>query len=704
MFTNKSSLINQNNYFIYQNYVKNFFGAYFDEEGNCTFKLLTFADCDNVVLEVKRKGLPVSKFNMLKSDICVWQITLDNIQIQSGDRYRFVITRKNQTFCVKDPCSMWQDSYFKWSIAYNHNLFEWNDNKWINALEKRRISRLANDNNILSSVDELRIYELHTGTFTKEGTFESAKKALDKIAGELKFNAIEIMPVENTYSFNWGYDGVDKYAPNHTYGTPDDLKSFIDYAHKLGLNVIMDFVPNHFGPDIAELQNTGPYSEGTNCFGYKFNFEHDEYSKYVRDFIIGAALNWLINYHCDGLRADMTKFMCSDYTMKQMVAEINYYIPNAFLIAEDGRDNDIRVTKPFTQTEIDENEYKHSKFIKKIKNNNISLTNLGFDTEWDFPYHKQIVSSLLGYWDCRIKNLADFDVSLKTAQTRVKYPMSHDEIGNVDGTRLITKLFADRLKLTDCICGCTNSDKCKKSAHTAQKILVALLAGELEKMTEEESKSFYGSLDLNINYPFETVYNTFIESVKLHKLAIGKTYSIPGPKMIFQGDESGDISYFKFFRKFSIGQEPYLNDKGYKPGLPAFLDSKLKSVYVDEKYAHINLEIENFMKDLNILCEDNIALTIGHIEKTFAHNNSDIHAIHCKKIYNEVFSVSNFTGINYLNNYGILFPKGEWKEIFNSDKKEYGGEEKYLNGNLSKEPYKYISIPAYGIMFFEKIQ
>ena len=98
----------------------------------------------------------------------------------------------------------------------------------------------------------------------------------------------------------------------------------------------MDIVPNHLGPDIAELQKTGPYIEGINCFGYKFNFEGDKYSQFVRDFIVGAALNWVVNYHCDGLRVDMTKFMCSDFTMKQMVAEVNYHAPFAFLIAEDG--------------------------------------------------------------------------------------------------------------------------------------------------------------------------------------------------------------------------------------------------------------------------------------------------------------------------------------------------------------------------------
>ena len=189
----------------------------------------------------------------------------------------------------------------------------------------------------------------------------------------------------------------------------------------------------------------------------------------------------------------------------------------------------------------------------------------------------------------------------------------------------------------------------------------------------------------------------------MHMLAIGKIYSIPGPKMVFQGDESANLSYFKFFRKFSIGPETYLKDKGYEPGLPAFLDSKLSSVKVSDNYTYINKCVEEFVRDLNLLCEHYIALSSGHIEKTFVFEQSDTHAIHCKKIYNEVFSISNFSSKSYYKNYGIMFPKGKWREIFNSDRLEYFGENKYLNEDSIKEQFSYISLPAYGIIFFEKI-
>lgn len=678
------------------------FGAYFMQDNSVMFRILTFREVTNVTVEVKTKHKAVQKFGMIQESACIWYINIKDSNISNGDRYRFVINYKNEQRFLKDPCSMWQDQYFKWSRIYNHSLFNWTDKDWMCGENYRKISRLSNETNKLSPVNSLRIYEMHIGTLTNEGTFIAAKKKLEEIA-QMQFNAIEIMPVENTYSFNWGYDGVDKYAPNHTYGTPDDLKELINRAHELNLNVIMDIVPNHLGPDIAELQNTGPYIEGINCFGYKFNFENDECSCYVRDFIIGAALNWVVNYHCDGLRVDMTKFMCSDFTMKQMVAEINYHAPFAFMIAEDGRDNDNRVTNNFSQAEYEENEIKHEQFIDKIRNNDVSLSALGFDTEWDFPFHKQIASSVLGKWDCRVKNLCDFDYSLRDAQTRVKYIMSHDEIGNIDGTRLISKILAKELNLEEKICECKPDLVCKLAAHAAHRLSVSFITGEYEKMTNEERSEFSLKNNLTVCFTPEAVFKAYKEAVRKHKLAIGKVYSIPGAKMVFQGDEEANLAYFKFFRKFSTGPEIYLRDKGYEPGLSAFLDSKLTSIKVSDKYKYINDAIRQYVQDLNILNANNIALSSGHIEKTIVHENSDTHAIYTRKIYNEIFSVSNFSGVSYDKNYGIMFPKGKWREIFNSDNVKYAGEGKYLNENSIKEQFSYISLSAYGIIFFEKI-
>ena len=83
--------------------------------------------------------------------------------------------------------------------------------------------------------------------------------------------------------------------------------------------------------------------------------------------------------------------------------------------------------------------------------------------------------------------------------------------------------------------------------------------------------------------------------------------------------------------------------------------------------------------------------------------STDTHAIYCRKIYNEIFSISNFSGTAYNKNYGLMFPKGKWREIFNSDDIKYAGEGIYLNTNSIKDNFSYISLPAYGIIFFEKV-
>ena len=92
------------------------------------------------------------------------------------------------------------------------------------------------------------IYEMHIGTFTREGTWLAASEKLPRLA-EVEVTLIEMMPVASfAGTRGWGYDGVCWFAPTHLYGRPDDLRHFIDRAHALGLGVILDVVYNHFGP------------------------------------------------------------------------------------------------------------------------------------------------------------------------------------------------------------------------------------------------------------------------------------------------------------------------------------------------------------------------------------------------------------------------------------------------------------------------
>jgi maltooligosyltrehalose trehalohydrolase len=158
------------------------------------------------------------------------------------------------------------------------------------------------------------LYELHIGTFTPEGRFDSAARRLPELA-ELGVSAVELMPVAAfSGARGWGYDGVLPFAPHAVYGSPDELKHFIDTAHGLGLMVLLDVVYNHFGPD-------GNYL-GAYCPAF-FDPRHEtpwgaainlsaEGSADVRRFFVENALYWIEEYRFDGLRLDAVHTLRDD--------------------------------------------------------------------------------------------------------------------------------------------------------------------------------------------------------------------------------------------------------------------------------------------------------------------------------------------------------------------------------------------------------
>ncbi len=154
------------------------------------------------------------------------------------------------------------------------------------------------------SVQRAVIYELHIGTFTRAGTFDSAIEKLDYLV-DLGIDFVEVMPV-NAFSgtHGWGYDGVLWYAVHEAYGGPDGLVRFVDACHSRGLGVLIDAVFNHLGPSGNYLPRFGPYlSSASNPWGEGINIA-DAQSDDVRRYIIGCALRWMRDFHADGLRLD----------------------------------------------------------------------------------------------------------------------------------------------------------------------------------------------------------------------------------------------------------------------------------------------------------------------------------------------------------------------------------------------------------------
>jgi maltooligosyltrehalose trehalohydrolase len=150
------------------------------------------------------------------------------------------------------------------------------------------------------------LYEMHVGTFTVEGTWRAAMKRLPHVA-TIGITTIEVMPIaEFPGHFGWGYDGVFLFAPTRLYGSPDDFRAFIDYAHSLRLGVILDVVYNHFGPsgsvhrEYAEAYFSNQYDTE---WGDALNLDGPDAGP-VREHFLANAAYWIEEFHLDGLRLD----------------------------------------------------------------------------------------------------------------------------------------------------------------------------------------------------------------------------------------------------------------------------------------------------------------------------------------------------------------------------------------------------------------
>ncbi len=270
------------------------FGARPLSSGGVRFSLWA-PEAAQVELLVGSAGSPEA-VHTVAADTDGWHnLTLPDLG--AGALYRW---RINGELPVPDPASRFNpEGPHGASEVIDPDAFAWDDGGW----QGRPWS-------------EAVLYEMHIGTFTPEGTYRAAETRLKELA-DTGITAVELMPLSDFPGrFGWGYDGVLPFAPHAAYGRPDDLKHFIQSAHKLGLMVFMDVVYNHFGPDGNYL---GVYASQffspthTNPWGNSLNFDN-EGSAQVRAFFIRNALHWLDEYRCDGLRLDAVHAIVDDST------------------------------------------------------------------------------------------------------------------------------------------------------------------------------------------------------------------------------------------------------------------------------------------------------------------------------------------------------------------------------------------------------
>jgi len=255
-------------------------------------------------------------------------------QVGAGADYVYVLDGERER---PDPVSRWQPGgVHAPSRVVDPASFRWSDQGWSGI-----------------PLRDFIIYELHTGTFTREGTFEGMIPRLPYLR-DLGITAIEIMPVaEVPGNRNWGYDGASLYASQSSYGGPTGLKKLVDACHQHGLAVVLDVVYNHLGPEGNYLPEFAPCFTDTHHtpWGKAINFDGPE-SDGVRRFIIDNALYWLTEYHVDALRLDAIHGIY-DFGARHILDELSQAFQDqarrlqrqAWLIAESDLE-DVRIINP----------------------------------------------------------------------------------------------------------------------------------------------------------------------------------------------------------------------------------------------------------------------------------------------------------------------------------------------------------------------
>lgn len=206
----------------------------------------------------------------------------------AGDRYGFRLDDEAKLY--PDPSSRFQpDGPHELSEVVDPGSYVWHDRDWPGACLHGQV-----------------LYELHVGTFTRDGNWQGAVERLSYLV-DLGVTLVEVMPVaEFDGRFGWGYDGVDLFAPTRLYGNPDDFRRFVDAAHQHGLGVVLDVVYNHFGPVgnyLGQFSSDYLSTRHRTGWGDAVNFDADHCGP-VREFIVANAGYWIDEFHIDGLRID----------------------------------------------------------------------------------------------------------------------------------------------------------------------------------------------------------------------------------------------------------------------------------------------------------------------------------------------------------------------------------------------------------------
>ena len=369
----------------------------------------------------------------------IWSCFIENIDC--GERYKFSIETKDKKIILKsDPYAFYSEVRPDTASVTFDLDFKWSDSRW---LENRNTTPLYNK--------AVNIYELHFGSWKRheDGSFFSYIEMADALipyVKEMGYTHIELLPIcEYPFDGSWGYQVTGYYSANSRYGSPKELKEFINTCHKNGIGVIMDWVPAHFPRDahgLATFDGTPLYEHPDSRLGEHkewgtlvFNWEKTE----VHSFLISNAMFWIDEYHFDGLRVDAVSSMlyldynrrdgewvANKYGGKENLAAIEFLqklnisiferFPNILMIAEESTAWP-KVTKP------------------------VHDGGLGFNFKWNMGWMNDILTfmSMDPFFRGSNHNMLTFSMMYAYSENYI-LALSHDEV--VHGKRsLIDKMY-----------------------------------------------------------------------------------------------------------------------------------------------------------------------------------------------------------------------------------------------------------------------
>jgi maltooligosyltrehalose trehalohydrolase len=301
------------------------------------------------VAESVQIRLETNDIALEKKELGYWE--LESTSISPGTTYNFVIDGKT---VIPDPASLFQpEGVHGVSETFDVNAYKWTDADWKSP-----------------ELGKYLLYEIHTGTFTEEGTFDAIIGKLDYLI-DLGITAIEIMPVAQfPGDRNWGYDGVFPFAVQNSYGGPAALQNLVNACHEKGLAVVLDVVYNHVGPEGNYFEQSGPYftEKYHTPWGSAINFD-DAWSDGVRNYFIQNVLMWFRDFHFDALRLDAVHAI-KDFGVKHLLKEMREEVD--LLKKATGKNFNLIV-------ESDLNDHKYINPVKE--------QGYGMDAQWIDEFH-----------------------------------------------------------------------------------------------------------------------------------------------------------------------------------------------------------------------------------------------------------------------------------------------------------------------------